>query len=391
MSAQRPIRILHFSSSARDADCGIGKYQEHYLAGMRELLHVDNVFFDISPYQTRGMSPAQLQDAMRRLRHELREFDILHIQHEFGLYWFDQFKQIVETAKAARKKVVVTVHLSPDYAIKPAVRGGLGPRSWLAYLRARNHYQRMVVEHIEPMRRADVVLVHNQVTAESLQRFGVDSHRIIKLPHPVYVMDKPKSSSRIGKALHKKDGDILYCITGFLHRYKGILGAVRALKFLPSNYKLVLLGGIKGDSDDVAFEDKITDLIDQLGLHDRVYITGFVKDDDELNGYIRECDVSVYPYDRVYYSNLSSGSLNLAFTNDQPVIAYPTSTLKELAADADGAVVLTETFSYYELARELQRIDIAAQRKLSRDYASKMAWPKRAKDLSEIYERIVKG
>lgn len=381
------IRVLHFSS--HDEDCGVGKYQENYLVGMADLPGVHNRFFEVSPYQTRIMSSDELQKVLDRLARELQDFDILHIQHEFGLYWHDQFKRIVETAKGVGKKVVVTVHLSPDFAIKPAARGGLGPRSIVNYLRKRKHYHNMVNEHIEPMKLADMVVVHNEVTRQSLERFGVESERIIKLVHPVYDVPKPPSSDLIANHLNKKSGDIIFCITGFLHRYKGVLGAVKALKFLPPNYKLALIGGVKADSDDVVFEDKVTDLIDQLGLHDRVYITGFIPDDDVLNGLIRECDVCVYPYDRLYYSSLSSGSLNLAFANDRPVIAYPTATLKELSAISDNAVVLTETFAYYELARELQRIDPTKQQKLSKAYAEKMAWPKMAQQLVSLYKKVI--
>lgn len=382
-----PIRVLHFSS--HDENCGVGKYQENYLVGMANVSGVHNKFFEVSPYQTRVMKPEQLTAVLQRLANELAAYDILHIQHEFGLYWFDQFKRIVETGKAAGKKVVVTVHLSPDYAIKPAARGGIGPRSLVAYLRARRHYSRMVAEHIEPMKLADKIIVHNQVTAASLRRFGVDESKMTQLVHPVYDVPTPPKSSVVATHLNRQEGDIIYCITGFLHRYKGILGAVRALKFLPPNYKLALLGGVKADSDDVAFEDKITNLIDYLDLRDRVYITGFEPDDDKLNALIRECDVCVYPYDRVYYSSLSSGSLNLAFANERPVIAYPTETLKELAEISEGAVVLTETFAYYELARQLQQIDIKKQAERSKAYAEKMAWPKMAEKLVTLYHQTV--
>lgn len=378
------LKVLHFSS--HDEDCGVGKYMENYLVGMEDLAGVANKFFEVSPYETRPMSSEQLQTVLDKLTAELRTYDILHIQHEFGLYWFDQFKRIVETAKGAGKKVVVTVHLSPDYAIKPAHRGGFGPRSILAYLRARKHYHKMIEEHIEPIRLADAVIVHNEVTKQSLERFGVAPGRIHKLTHPVYDVPEPPVSKEIFTALNKKDGDIIFCITGFLHRYKGALEAVKALKFLPAHYKLALIGGVKADSDEVDFEDKITDLVDQLGLHERVYITGFVQDDDRLNALIRECDICVYPHDREYYSSLSSGSLNLAFANDKPAIAYPTESMKEVGAT--GAVALCQTFAYYELARELKRLDIPAQTAKSKTFAVEYAWPKMAAKLVGLYESV---
>jgi glycosyltransferase involved in cell wall biosynthesis len=148
---------------------------------------------------------------------------------------------------------------------------------------------------------------------------------------------------------------------------------------------------MKEDSDDVELYNRLCDLIDTLGLHKRVYITGYIPDDNMLNALIRECDVCVYLYDRVYYANVSSGSLNLAFANSSPLIAYPTATVKEAAALADGAVVLTETFAYYELARQLKQIDLKKQAVLSEAYAKKMAWPKVSRELAEIYAQLASG
>lgn len=384
--ASDPIRVLHFSS--HDEDCGVGKYQENYLVGMNDHPGVENKFFDVSPYQTRIMAPAEVDKVMEQLATELRDYDILHIQHEFGLYWFDQFKKIVETAKRAGKKVVVTVHLSPGFAIKPPRRGGLGPRSMLAYARDKRNFLRMVDWHIVPMKMADMVIAHNELTIRSLIDFGVSKDRIRKMVHPVYSVPTPPASEEIAQALNKQPGDIIYCTTGFLHKYKGTMAAVSALKFLPENYKLALIGGVKADSSEVEFQDDVCDLVDRLGLHDRVYITGFVQDDDRMNALIRECDVCVYPYDREYYAGVSSGSLNLSFANSKPVISYPTESFKEIAAISEGALVLTSTFAYYELARELKRIDIQKQIKLSDAYAEKMAWPKMAQQLVQLYQEV---
>lgn len=384
------IRVLHFSSTLKDPHCGIGRYQEQYLAGMVGDKRVQNKFFDISPYQTRAMTPDEMNKAMEQLKAELKDYDILHIQHEFGLYWDDQFAKIVAAGKEAGKKVIVTIHLSPNNVkeLAPVKLGGFGPHSWVEYLRQLRHHNRMMQYHIEPMRQVDLLLVHTTIVVKTLEGFGIQPDRIRKLPHPVYAMPKPPQSTEISDRLAKQSGDVIFCVTGFMHRYKNLSDAVRALKFLPDNFKLAIIGGVKKDSDDVTYENTITDLVDMLGLHKRVYITGYVHDDDRLNALVRECDVCVYPYDGFYYGNASSGALGLAFVNETPVIAYPTSSFVEAAAEVEGSVVFCETFAYYELARELQRIDFAKQRALSKEYAQKLAWPKLAKELIAIYETV---
>jgi glycosyltransferase involved in cell wall biosynthesis len=383
------INVLHVSS--RYEECGVAKYLAQHMQGMVDAPGIHNEYFDVSPYATHHMSTQDLTEMVGKLRRQLKGYDVLHVQHEFGLYGHDSFRRIVETGKRAGKKVVVTVHISPSMhgASKTPRLKGLGPRSFMKYLRESRNHRHFLYSTIEPFSMADKILVHNEMTKQSLGQFGLAASRIEKVGHPVQVYNEPPASHNIAKALRKQKGDVIYACVGFLHRYKGMIEAVKALKFLPDNYKLAILGGMKADSDDVAFYNKLCELIDRLGVRDRVYITGYIHGDDQLNAAIRECDMCVYPFDRTYYASVSSGSLNLAFANGRPVIAYPTVTIKEMAADADGAVVLCETFAYYELAREIGRLDTKKQAELSKAYAKKMAWPKVSKQLVEIYTAIV--
>lgn len=385
--AAKKIRILHFSS--RYEECGVAKYLEQYIRAMADSPEVENEYFGVSPYETPAMSPADLQKMAHTLQKELKDYDILHVQHEFSIYGRDSLRRIVEAGKAAHKKVIVTAHISPSLAAPEVKLPGLGLRSWLHFVRAKLRMRRFLHRQIKPFRMADMVIVHNDFTANSLKHFGVHPDRIQRIIFPVQVYEKPPKTDIIAKQLHKKPGDVVYCAVGFIHRYKGLADAVKALKFLPENYKFAILGGMKGDSDHVEFYNKLCDLIDSLGLQKRVYISGYVQSDDELNGLMRECDVCVYPYDKVYYSNVSSSSLNLAFANTMPVIVYPTNTFKEIAELSDGAAIVCETFAYYELARELQRVDLAKQRKLSGVYAEKMAWPKQSGELIDFYKKVV--
>ena len=381
------IKVLHFSS--RYEDCGVAKYLGHYIKGMEKHPNIINDYFEVSPYDTHNMKPSDVENMSKTLSKKLKSYDILHVQHEYAMYANDSFKSIIDAAKKRGNNIVVTVHTSPALATKQARLGGLGPRSFLHYARQKMQRRRFIESNIKPLKAADIIIAHNDLTIQSLIDLGVDKTKIVKTIHPVQKFDQKSKSTKITNKLNKKSGDIIYCTIGFIHKYKGIIDAVKALKFLPANYKLAVLGGMKEDSDDIKLYNKIADIIDQLGLHDRVYISGFIKDDDELNAMISECDICVYPFDRIYYANVSSGSLNLAFANGVAAVAYPTDTIKEIASMSDGAVVLCDTFSYYELAREIEGIDINKQAKLSVAYAEKMAWPKVAKQLVEVYEKLV--
>lgn len=381
------VRALQFSPHGEND--GIARYEEQYVKALRASEDIETAFFDVSPFEFRNLSDSEKGRVLERLKEELTHYDILHVQHEFGLFSPGDFRDIVAAAKQAQKKVVVSMHLSPAFAIKPVVLGGLGPRSWLLYARQLRYRRRMVAWNMKPLQQVDAVLAHDEYTAASLREWSVSAERIHVLPHPVYDFPEPPKSTLIAKKLNRKEGDIIYCTVGMMHRYKGVYDAVKALKFLPVNYKLAVVGGIHPLSEDLPMYNKLADLIDMLGLHDRVFITGFVEDDNVFNALIRECDACVYPYDGKYYAHVSSGAINLALANNMPVVAYPTATFQELSDFSDGAVVLTQTFAYYELARELQRVNLEKQTELSKVYAKKMAWSKVTAVLVEIYEQVM--
>lgn len=383
------VKVLQFSSRSAD-NCGVGKYQENFVNIFHQMGdEIETKFFEYSPYQTRLMDQPELDDVLAKLKEELKAYDILHIQHEFGLYMGDEFAQLVDAAKSVGRKVAITVHLSPALAFKIKPREGIGPRSWVHLARQKRLHGIFKQRHIEAFKKADLLISHNNGTTRSLISYGMSEESIVQFNHPVLPITQPKvNSTEIKQKLQKSEGDIIYATVGFMHKYKGIEDAVRALKYLPENYKLAIIGGMQPISDETNIYNSIATLVDTLNLKSRVYITGFVEDDDRLNALIREVDVCVYPYNNAYYGQVSSGALNLAFANERAVIAYPTDGFKEMNKE-HGPIKLTNTFAYYELARELGRIDIDAQVEAGTRYAHAYSWPKTAEVVIQAYRRLI--
>ena len=380
------LRVLHFSSHYED--CGIAKYQENYLYEMGQIGNVETKFFEYSPYQTREMNDTEFDKVIRALKKELEEYQVLHIQHEFGFYRHDQFEKIIHTAKELGKKVIVTYHTSPDLIIIKKRLTGLGPRSIISYLRSYRHNAILSKMHIAPLLSADVVLVHNEYTLGQLLKYGVPSEKITLLPHPTYEITKPPKTSVIADALNKKPGDVILSTIGYIHRFKGVDKAIKALSYLPDHYKLAVLGGVKSDSDDQKLYDQLADLILERGLKDRVYITGVIPSDDDLNSYIRETDISLYPYKSAYYKGVSSGGLNLAIANERPIVAYPVPTFQETNSEI-GQLIFTNSDSYYELARAVKELDVKSQSKKIAEYGRVNSWNVMTHRLIKIYESVV--
>jgi glycosyltransferase involved in cell wall biosynthesis len=230
-----------------------------------------------------------------------------------------------------------------------------------------------------------MVIVHNDNTKQALIELGVKENVIETLTLPVPVVDQSKKSNLITQKLNKKDGDTILALTGFIHQFKGIDHAIKALTYLPSSYKLAIIGGMHQDHDASTY-NALTDLIRDLKLQERVYITGYVESDEDLNAYVRECDIAVYPYDKHYYSNISSASLNNGFANNKPVIAYPTDSFIELNRAAN-CLTLTQSFAYYELAREVESIDMADAISRSKSFASNYGYDVVSKQLEYLYKK----
>jgi len=189
--------------------------------------------------------------------------------------------------------------------------------------------------------------------------------------------------------LNAKKADTILCTIGFISENKGVDHAVKALSLLPENYKLAIIGGINPDSGRPEVYDAVSDLIIELNLQDRVHITGYIEDDDELSYAIRGCDIALYPYNPDYYKLASSDSINRAIMNNVPVIAYPTESFKEINANTDKAIVLTESPNYYELAREATRLDIEAQIKHGKAFAKKNTFTAGAQQIIDFYKSLL--
>ena len=380
----KKIKVLHFST--HNENCGIGKYNEMFLDAMAPSELVKNSFFETSPNILRIMNEDQKNVMYDTLRSELEGYDILHIQHEFSFLHSVDFPRLARLAKDLNKKLIITVHTSPTLAYEKPHLSGYGPRNIVRF--ARQYKRKIAFDKLftAAVVLADKVLVHNTVTQNALIDLGVEREKTAIIMLPVPAVDRSLKTTLIAKKLHKKEGDIIIAITGFLHKYKGIDHAVKALTYLPQNYKLAIIGGMHIDHD-AALYDSIADLIRDLGLQERVYITGFVEDDAQLNALIRECDISVYPYDRHYYSNISSASLNNGFANYKPVVAYPTDSFVELNNKTDS-MVLPKAFAYYELAREIESLDIDASTEKSKHFAEIYSYKIVSDELVGIYSKI---
>lgn len=382
------LKVLHITT--HDEECGIAKYQEQFLKAMKPLPEIKNTVFEYSPNKTKVMSEEEFAPVLRKFSEQLKDYDILHVQHEFSFYSKDELDKIVSEAKRQGKKVIITVHTSLHAGIPTLELKELAKKNGLRHLVGTRRLKRHAIGvHITPLKKADLVLVHNSVTADSLVHYGVKRDRVLRITMPVPQLDFKLKTTDVSRHLKPQNGDVIFCTVGFLSENKGMRDAIQALKLLPPNYKLAMIGGAHPSGANDAFCKEMQELIEELGLKDRAYISGYIKEDEILNAMIRECDLCVYPFHEPYYSGVTSASLNNSLANYTPAITYPTKPILEMN-DAMPAVITCKSFDYHDLAAGIRNIDIKKQTAVAKKYAQTFAYGNEAKKLTGIYKNLAK-
>lgn len=360
-----------------------------YLEAMKKHdQEIVNDFFPYSPNYIVHQSGEKLNEVIDKLKSMVSDYDLVHIQHEFSFYKGSQIKQIVEVIKRNKIKLISTIHTKP--ILRPNTGSMMSPRG-----AARKVKNRVIntkyLEAITPLSLSDLVIVHNEFTKSELIKVGFDANKILikAIPVPVVEVFLDKYTAEIAKInteISRKKGDIIIATVGYLNPVKGTMHAVKAMTLLPGNYKLLVLGGVHPKAHNDEFLDDVSDFIVKHQLQKRVYISGFIKDDLLLNTLVANSDIVIYPYLRSYAS--SSAALNNAFAAGKPVIAFPAPAFKEINK-TEKHMVLCESFSYYDLVREIDAFDpekIKAWSTVSDNYRLKNSYVALSKELIELYK-----
>lgn len=385
-----PMKILHIST--HNENCGIGKYQEMYIKSMSEQdTSIKNDFFSYSPNFMIKQTKPEFIKILQELEQMIDQYDLVHIQHEFSFYQGHQLDAIVSLVLKHDKPLVSTIHTKP--ILSPNVTVIRTPRHMARKIKTRVINDRYL-QKIRPLAKSKVVIVHNEFTKQSLIGVGFVADSIVIKPIPVPVIKEFTNKfateiNALNQKVKRAEGDVIIGALGYINEVKGTMQAVKSMSLLPSNYKLLFLGGVHPNAHNDDFLDMVTDYVVRNNLKDRVYITGFVEDDLLLNAYVQNVDIMIYPYLRNYAS--SSAAINNAYAASKPVIAFPAPAFKELNEKGDR-MVLCQSFSYYDLAKEIGEFDqemIKKWSKISSDYRVAASYQKLASELIEIYENVV--
>ncbi len=334
---------------------GIGIYAQELIPAVAKLCELG--FRICGPLDRR----ASFEPVLR----EIAKFepDIVHIHHEFGLFgsklppWntFSSFIQRLR-ARVPYARVIATAHtvLDQKYELPWKGRAWQTPVRWLLNRAALPYLRKLWTRGTWGL--LDGVIVHSLLQVSVPLDSGCLNVEAIPLAVPD-VKRVPASSKGLSGPL--------ILVFGFISPEKGQDVIIRALPLVPVSAlpapTLVIAGGIRRPQDDYYLQ-QCRALITELGIEDRVRITGFVPDAEILD-YYQNATLVVAPF----RETSGSATLAQAFARETPVLTSDLPLNRELNERVPGCVALFKSEDPQDCARAMAAllVDTAARHKLA--------------------------
>ena len=402
------MNVLHLSSW--NVPCGVADFAKNLVTNV-SALGVRNEVFPLNPSALRNATSTEFQFEMDRFAEMAADFDLIHIQHEFGLFESSEggfsasirhFGHALSGLKCLKRPVVVTFHSTPACAlqvpgptsaganeIRPSLLTRLLRRLRQVQLQALWHKQ--VASHFACGPHAFKALALTPWIRVGLINSGFASESVSYVPHGIIRRDPPllKISSEQAKATLGLPADsILLSIFGFVAAYKGYLPALKALKQLPPRYHLAIIGGKHPENQaDMTFNT----ILENWEGEDprRLLITGYASR-ETIDLYHAATDICLAPYLPEFMS--ASGGICWALTSGKPIIASNIPLFAKINREGDCLLLCTPNAAH-ELAWHIQKLsgDEALQRRLANNalkFSARHSWSRVAESLVDVYREM---
>jgi len=363
--------------------CGIATYTSYLVGGMREAAPQIQVRViaerEASPLRREGLEVVPCWDRRENYVDQIIDHvegvDLVHIQHEYSIYSFDDRLPTLLTKLPRSLGRVVTIH-----CVRPGQVSERGP------------VDEMYAKRIASL--ADWVIVHLPSQRAILERLGVPPGKISVIPHGTQLSDEDPEQSR--QRLGLPVGRRVLLMFGFVKPHKCLHIAIEALRQIVAegvDAQLFVAGGLAPNAPKEAREyvDHLKRRIEELQLEDKVIFPNRFYPNEDVPYLFRACDIVLFPY---YEGDRSaSGSLHLAIGAARPIIASRIPKFEELANISDELLVLPHNAE--ELAKLALRLfrDTTFREYILRrtqEYRRLTSWPNTARKHLEVYKTVLR-
>ena len=391
------MRVLHLTTW--EERCGIAAYAADLVHALSRV----GVVSEIHPLNRRErkyLSRPELHRALDAFSRRARDFDLVHLQHEFSFFGdeygesIDGFAYLLRRLARQGSRCVVTFHT--EWEFDGRLRSAFlplrnAPEQLLRHLWARR-WRWGVSPHFRRRRRPMQAVVHAKTTRRNLLQSGFRAENLHVLPMPiperpmVAATDRQTAKEQLG---YPQDC-VLLSLFGFFAPHKGHASALEALRHLPRHYHLAFVGGPHPEaSRDHSLERVLRRTAKRGELQGRVRCTGYV-DEVTRDLYHAATDFCLLPYTECSLS--ASAAMSWALSSERPVIASRIPAFVEIAEAAE-CLVLCSPDAPHELAWQISRLaaDSALQHLLiarAREYSARRSWGQMAAATVGIYGRL---
>ncbi len=295
------------------------------------------------------------------------EFDLLWIQHEFGIFGPDDGGSVLDLCRRSPLPVATTLH---TVMVSPSDR------------------QRTIIERLGAASEL-VVVMSRQAQRRLIEKYDIDREKVQVVPHGSQFTPRRQPGEHRGSLPTLVNW-------GLIGPGKGLETAIRALAFLQhlgSPPRLVIRGATHPNvkrREGEAYREGLIDLIGELGLQGSVEMSDEYMTPPELESLIHSADMALIPYDTT--EQVTSGVLVDAIGAGLPVVATAFPHSLELLSSGAGRVIPQQDPKAMAAAIEALLTDPSALAdagdeaiRVGRDFA----WPRVAFNYERLARQVV--
>jgi glycosyltransferase involved in cell wall biosynthesis len=382
---ERKLRIVYVSSYI-PRECGIATFTKDLTSAINELNpeYLAEIIAVTDPYHKDYDYPWEVKFRIKQENFSSytaaadyinqSSAEIVHIQHEFGLFGGEQGEYLIPFMNCLQKPIAVTLHTVLQ---KPSAKN---------------------LEVVRQMfKMAEVFIVISQIAADRLREVYKlkGKCKIVVIPHGVFdfpKVDSDKYKSRIGLK-----GKKILMSHGLINPDKGIEDVILSLpkivkKFPEVVYLIVgkthpLIKKHYGEE----YRKRLKDLAKKLGVGSNVVFRNRFMPFDRLVDYIQAADIDLSLH--LKQDQISSGTLAKAIGAGKVCLATPYYYAREVLAKGRGIIVpmhdpqklAKEIIELFSHPKKMEQI-----RSCAYEYGRKMIWSNVALKHLDLFSVIKK-